>query len=271
MSEQLYFIKLDENKAKIELSKRLNSECDFSFRAYVDENYEDIKFQEIISKISENIDLLTNDEFLSIYHWFRAKNKLDNPNLDYRHSKDLLKQSMTECGLELFYESPSTSQVRKFHSIMSDYECHIESDINYLCKSVEFNNFLKYGICYTGELRIFLNKKYYKELDNKYDLEFEQKIDEIILNDGKKYRTMALTEFIVTYKYNLETIQLLPPLREFEKSMRDNESYSYPIEFNPILERERDLVSLAWVYDDLVVLWEELKNYTGTVLMIHDC
>lgn len=275
MAEELYFFKLNSIKAKSELIKILKISDNFTYSDYLLRYTEDkLNYQEIVSKVNESIELLSSDEFWSISSWIYEKVKLENSNLDYKDVSEVYEKTISDCGMELFYEIPSKTPVRKFHSILWDYECQMKTDIisplvDFKSKSEEFNNFLKYAICYTGELNLFLNHKYYKFEQENYNDDIQKEIDKIILNNGNKYHAMALNEFMNNQDYYIETINLTKPLTEFRKKTLHFPSVTYPKEFNEIMDREGDLISLAGVFYYLIELKEKIENYSGTVLMLH--
>jgi len=188
--------------------------------------------------------------------------------LNYTDQQKAVSNAISNSGMELFYEISSKTPVRKFHSTLVDYECQIQRDLEFKCKSEEFNHFLMYAICFSAELLLFLDKNYYKDvIDNEYDI--QNQIDEISLKYGKFYHELALKELKKNYEYNLETINLLPPLFKYRKNNMDLPSVSYPIVFNQIRERESDLINLANSYYNFLDLKEMTENYSGIIVRLH--
>ncbi|MBS7255138.1 hypothetical protein [Flavobacterium branchiicola] len=266
MAEELYFLKLNPNVAKIKLVHFLNVKDEFSYREYINKHSnKSLIFDDILKKIEVNIELLSRDEFMSIFYWFYRRIESLNSNLNYTDQEEKLHNQLSNCGMELFFEIPSKTPVRKFHSVLNDYECQ-KTDLSFICKSEEFNDFLKYGICFTGELFLFLNKYYYKD---ESDTEIQKEIEKINLNYGKSYHELALKEFMITYEFNIETINLLPSLLEFRRNTMHLSSVSYPDELSDLLSREDDLINLASIYYYFLDLREKLDNYSGTILRLH--
>ena len=273
--QELYFFKIDPIKARSELFNKLKIKDNFTYSEYLERNSEKkLNYIEIISRVNESIELLSRDEFWSISYWIYEKVELENSKLNYKDIKDLYQKNMFDCGMELFYEIPSKTPVRKFHSVLCDYECQMKTDImeplvDFKINSDEFNNFLKFAICFTGELNLFLNDKYYIYDQDVYNREIQKEIDKIILNDGHKYHAMALKEFINNQDNYIETINLTKPLTEFRKKTLHLSSVTFPKKFTKIMEREDDLISLAGVFYCFVELKNKIKNYSGTIVMLH--
>lgn len=266
MAEELYFLKLNTDVAKTKLIHFLNTEDEFSYREYINKHSDkSLIFDYILKKIEVNIESLSRDEFMSIFYWlYRRIESLDS-NLNYTDQEEKFHNELSNYGMELFFEIPSKTPVRKFHSVLDDYECQTR-DLEFICKSEEFNDFLKYAICFTGELYLFLNKYYYEDEN---ESEIQKEIDKISFNYGKHYHELALKEFMTTYEYNLETINSLPPLLEFRKNTMHLPSVSYPDELSDLLDRENDLINLAGSYYYFLDLKEKLGDYCGTILRLH--
>lgn len=269
MAEELYFFKLNSEKARTELIKQLKIDDHFSYQKYINKySDEELSFKEVIKKIEENIELLLFDEFWSINNWFYDRIVINNPNAGYDEQWSLFVKSMSSSGMNLFYDIPSKTPVRKFHSILGDYEHHMQTDIKKVCNSREFNDFLKYGICFSGELFLFLNDKYYKSgIDD--DLEFQKEIDEINLRYGNHYHEMALKELKELNEYNLETMSLIPSLLEFRRSTAHLSIVTYPTEMSEISDRESELLSFANSFYHFIALKKMTENYSGAILRLH--
>lgn len=276
MAEELYFYKLNSEKAKTELIQQLKVDDEFSYQKYSNKYAdEELNFEEVIRKIEENIELLSIDEFWSISNWFWQRIETNHPNIGYDEQYGLFIKLMSASGMELFYEIPSKTPVRKFHSILWDYECHMQTDIMHplvgnICKSLDFNDFLRYGICFSGELCLFLNHKYYKNGDDD-DLKFQKEIDEINWKHGTHYHEMALKELEKQNEYNLETMSLIPALLEFRRSTAHLSIVSYPTEMSELSNREDELLNFAASFYHFIELKEMTENYSGTILRLHSC
>jgi len=274
MAEELYFFKLDAEKARSELIKQLEIDDQFSYQKYIN-NYSDenLSFDEVTKKIKENIELLSIEEFWSISNWYSDRIENYYPNYDYDERQKLVDNSMSASGMDLFYEILSKTPVRKFHHILGDYESHMETDIIYplvdnVCKSSDFNNFLKYGICFSGELSIFINDNYYKE-GIEGALEFQKEIDDINLKYGNNYHKMALRELRKQLEYNLETMRLIPTLLEFRRSTAHLSIVTYPTEISEISNREGKLLDFASSFYNFIALKSVTDSYSGKILMLH--
>lgn len=176
---------------------------------------------------------------------------------------------MCNYGLDLFYDFNTTTQVRNFHELLGDYEYLTNQEIGYSCGSDELNGYLNYLISYTGELRIFLNKYYYKiGVSCDENLQIEQLISDINSKSNSYFHNLALSELEKSLEYNNETMQLVPPLIEFRRANQDK-SYTLPMELVEIEKRENKIISVTDLLYIASCLKEEIKNYDGKIIRLH--
>jgi hypothetical protein len=118
-------------------------------------------------------------------------------------------------------------------------------------------------------LSIFLNKHYYKNGDSSDEnLQIEQLIYDINLKSDNYFHNLALSEFEKSMGYNSETMQLVPKLIEFRQAQKDK-SYTLPMEFYEISEREDKIINVAALLNIALDLKEKIKNYDGKIIRLH--
>ncbi|CAA7386825.1 hypothetical protein CHRY9393_01125 [Chryseobacterium fistulae] len=143
MAEELYFIKTNPIIAKINLYNKLCRE-EKNITTFLDDDK--ITSLEIIkNKVKDSeIEKLTKEELLHIFSWF---------NNEYPSDNDEMKTQLFINGIDLFYEIPSLSHIKNFQQILSDYENLSEEKIKYILNSDTFNQFIIYGIFFTGMIQ----------------------------------------------------------------------------------------------------------------------
>jgi hypothetical protein len=139
MAEELYFIKTNQVAAKINLYNKLCREEDNVLQFLKDDKKTSLEL--IKKKIQENVDSLSQEEILSIFDWFKAK---------YNSDPEEIKTQLFVHGIDIFYEISSSSDVERFQQILSDYKKHSQTNFKYIFDSENFNQFLIYGIFFTG-------------------------------------------------------------------------------------------------------------------------
>ncbi len=275
MAEELYFIKLNVDKARTELVREFNSNSKFTYRDYLIKFTEEkLNYEKVVSKIEDNIEHLSLNEFWSIFLWFSKRVDFERLNLDLNKSIELFEKSMFDCGLDLFHEFTFKTPVRSFHSFLSDYEVLMRTDdmsplLDYKSKSEAFNNFLHYAICYSGKLTVFINKEFYHQEDEEEKLLVQNEMDKIVLNGGSQYLDLALKQFTDKQEYYIEAATLIQPMIEFRKSNAHVSSYSLPEMFNDLLNTEDSIVDEANAFYCLTELKEKMGNYSGTIVVLH--
>jgi len=275
MAEELYFIKLNVDKARTELVREFNSNSKFTYRDYLIKFTEEkLNYEKVVSKIEDNIEHLSLNEFWSIFLWFSKRVDFERLNLDLNKSIELFEKSMFDCGLDLFHEFTFKTPVRSFHSFLSDYEVLMRTDdmsplLDYKSKSEAFNNFLHYAICYSGKLTVFINKEFYHQEDEEEKLLVQNEMDKIVLNGGSQYLDLALKQFTDKQEYYIETATLIQPMIEFRKSNAHVSSYPLPEMFNDLLNTEDSIVDEANAFYCLTELKEKMGNYSGTIVVLH--
>jgi len=273
MSEQLYFFKFDKEIASNKLSTLIKEDVNFSYKQYLSENHsnnkKNLQFNTIVSKIDNNIELLSTEELWSLYFWFSERTEKLKPNIEYFSIAGKTHEEMRNYGLDLFYEFTTTSQVRYFYNLLGDYDSLTDKWIEDSCVSDELNGFLNYAICYCGELTIFLNKYYYKSHDtDDENLHIAQLINDINSKSNSYFHKLALSELERSKEYNNETMQLVPKVIEFRQA-NDGKSYEMPMELYEIEKRESKIISVACLLDTAISLKEEIKNYNGQIVRLH--
>lgn len=139
MAEELYFIKTNPTIAKINLYNKLCREEKNVLNFLSDDKK--TSFELIKTKIKDSVENLTKEELLQIFSWF---------NNEYKTDREEVKTQLFINGIDLFYEIPSTVDVVNFQQILSDYENYSKQKLNHLVDVQHFNQFLIYGIFYTG-------------------------------------------------------------------------------------------------------------------------
>lgn len=139
MAEELYFIKTNPTIAKINLYNKLCRE-EKNVLNFLSEDKK-TSFELIKTKIKDSVENLTKEELLQIFSWF---------NNEYKTDREEVKTQLFINGIDLFYEIPSTVDVVNFQQILSDYENYSKQKLNHLVDVQHFNQFLIYGIFYTG-------------------------------------------------------------------------------------------------------------------------
>ncbi|MFP3592503.1 hypothetical protein [Chryseobacterium sp. SIMBA_038] len=139
MAEELYFIKTNPTIAKINLYNKLCRE-EKNVLNFLSEDKK-TSFELIKTKIKDSVENLTKEELLQIFSWFSN---------EYKSDREEVKTQLFINGIDLFYEIPSTVDVVNFQQILSDYENYSKQKLNHLVDAQHFNQFLIYGIFYTG-------------------------------------------------------------------------------------------------------------------------
>ena len=197
MAEELYFIKTNPVTAKINLYNKLCREEE-SILNYLDDDKK-TSLELIKKKVQENVDTLSKEELLHIFDWFKAK---------YNDSEEVKTQLFVH-GIDVFYEIAS-SDIQNFLQILSDFEKHSNGKLNYIVDSNHFNQFLIYGIFFTGLINKEKGEESYQsdflksDYNNLYSLaetEFNSKSPEIILSNQNLYNHFTnLYDCIKFYK-----------------------------------------------------------------------
>ncbi|RMZ59263.1 hypothetical protein D1632_06330 [Chryseobacterium nematophagum] len=172
MAEELYFIKTNPIIAKINLYNKLCRE-EKNITTFLDDDK--ITSLEIIkNKVKDaEIEKLTKEELLHIFSWF---------NSEYPSDDDEMKTQLFINGIDLFYEIPSINHIKNFQQILSDYENLSEEKIKYILNSDTFNQFIIYGIFFTGMIQ--------KEKKGN-----EQILSDFLKPDHKSLYSMAESQF----------------------------------------------------------------------------
>lgn len=275
MSEELYFVKFNKEVARAELPELINNVNDpFPYHTYLLENqsnYEERLELEIITiKIKENIELLTVDELWTLVNWFSDRSDFlaDKRGENYVYHSPI--GQMSHYGLDLFFEIPSKTPVRKFHSLLNDFMALTNQDIDYRNDVDQLKMFCKYAICYCGEMMLFLNTHYYERAKNDpQNLKILEYISEINLASDGYYHQLALAEIEKSREYNLETAKLMLELSEFTRTQNHNSSYSIPLALSENSRRESAIIEDAFMFYRIVELRDLIKDYHGKVIRLH--
>ncbi|KQT24014.1 hypothetical protein ASG22_08295 [Chryseobacterium sp. Leaf405] len=255
MAEELYFIKTNPIVAKINLYNKLCREEETVMNFLNDDKKTSLEI--IKNKVKDSINMLSQDEFFNIVKWIT-----DPCKEDYNEVETQLFIN----GMDLFYEIPSKTPVRSFHSILSDYECLIEKDFSILMSSDDFNNFLIFGIFSSGLLSTFLDQYYYESPDTNDDLLL---LTKILKPAHERLFELAQTEFDSTLQTLEEDIIGLKKVVAFNRENLHESSATYPSEFKPFLQNEKEILSKAFSYNYFMELYEHTKFYKGSIIRLH--
>ncbi len=274
MSEELYFFRFNKDISRIRLSSLLRQEGGFSYKQFLaDHNSsfgDEVQFDNITRRIDENIEQITEEELGSLFYWFWERYEKSNSEIDYQHFDEKLNEELFRYGLDMFYEIPSKTPVRKFHSLLGDYKYLANKDFHESFDADELRGVLNYIICYTGELNIFLNIHYYKENENcERNQEIQKQIDEINSASDNYFHSLAIAELEQHRAYNIETLNLIPPVIEYRQANLDKPQFSLPEELWEIEERESDLLNIGVMYYIASEIREKLGNYAGKIIRLH--
>lgn len=254
MAEELYFFKTNPVVAKINLYNKLCREEE-TVMTFLDDDKK-TSLEIIKNKVKESINTLSQDEFFNVLSWITDPYKED----DYEFEMQLFIN-----GIDPFYEIPSKTPVRSFHRILTDYECLIEQDFTICMHSDDFNDFLVFGIFYSGLFSTFLDQYYYETQDTDDDLLLLIKM--LKPSHGKLFE-LAQNEF----DSHIKTLEKdMIGLKKIAALNRENlhKSFTYPPEFKPFLENETEILNKAFSYYYFMQLYEKTKYYKGTIVKLH--
>lgn len=255
MSEELYFIKTNPTVAKINLYNKLCREEEIVMNFLNDDKKTSLEI--IKNKVKDSINILSQDEFFNIVKW------ITDP---YKDDYNEVETQLFINGMDLFYEIPSKTPVRSFHQILSDYECLVEQDFSISMNSDDFNAFLIYGIFSSGLLSIFLDQHYYENTES--DPGLLLLIKTLKFNHEKLYE-FAQTEFNSNLKTLEEDIIGLKKVAAFNRENLHQSSTTYPSEFKPFLENEKEILTKANMNHFFSELYELTKFYKGNIVRLH--
>jgi len=139
MSEELYFIRINPNVAKINLYNKLCRE-ENTVLGFLEADSK-TSLELIKNKVQGGIHSLSEEEILNLYSWL---------NHQYNSDHEELKVQLFCNGIEIFYEITGENQVKIFQQIISDYEKISQKNLNFISDSENFNQFLIYGIFLTN-------------------------------------------------------------------------------------------------------------------------
>lgn len=139
MAEELFFIKTNPVAAKINLYNKICREETQVLNFLKKDKKTSLEI--IKNKLTESVESLTKEELLSIIDWFEN---------EYQSDKEEIKTQLFINGIDVFYEIPQKDHVDNFQKILSDYEKNAQCHLNFTFNCDSFNQFLIYGIFYTG-------------------------------------------------------------------------------------------------------------------------
>lgn len=139
MTEELYFIKTNPTVAKINLYNKLCRE-EKQVINFLDDDKK-VSLEIIKNKVKDSVENLNKEELLNIFSWLKA---------EYPSDKEEIKTQLFVNGLDIFYEIPTDDNIKRFQQILSDYEKISQRSFKYKFDSENFNQFLIYGIFFTG-------------------------------------------------------------------------------------------------------------------------
>ncbi|MBK1897792.1 hypothetical protein [Chryseobacterium paridis] len=154
MAEEIYFIKTNPTIAKINLYNKLCSE-ENAVLQYLDEDKK-TSLEIIKAKVKDSVENLSPEELRSIFHWFQTE--YDDKKTDPIACKEEIINQLFINGIDQFYQIPSTD-TPSFNQIISDYQKHSQSILDYKFSADTLSPFLIYGIFFTG----LINQSHGKE------------------------------------------------------------------------------------------------------------
>jgi len=275
MAEELYFFKLDKKLAVEKLLNLMLTEHEFSFKNYLSKNTnnDSENYDTILLQVENDITLLSQNNLIDIFYWISENNERSlYPSNDYKKYHKILIEELHTCGMDLFSQITSKTQVRAFHDIMSDYENKEaeDSSLPFNCSAKELTDFLDYFICFTGELSIFLHNTYYHRSDySKETKEIKQLIKEINLRSDGYYHNLALSQLKNEHQYNFETVKLSEKVRLLRQANKNKGTYTLSEGLSEISQRESALITRAGMLYYAIELREKLSKYNGTIVRLH--
>lgn len=139
MAEKLYFIKTNPVVAKINLYNKLCREEEHVLQFLEEDKKTSLEL--IKKKTLHHIDDISKEELEGILQWFNARCNAD---------PEELKAQLFIHGIDIFHEISDSSEAEIFHRILSDYAKHSEISLGYKTDADTFNQFLIYGIFFSG-------------------------------------------------------------------------------------------------------------------------
>ncbi|MDQ0592992.1 hypothetical protein QFZ37_001361 [Chryseobacterium ginsenosidimutans] len=139
MAEELYFIKTNPLVAKINLYNKLCREENIVINFLDDDKKTSLEIIKV--KVKENIERLSKEELLKLVEWFKT---------EFNTDQEEVKNQLFVHGIDLFYEIQNPVNINNFKQILSDYEKYSHTKHTHISDSEDFNNFLIYGIFFTG-------------------------------------------------------------------------------------------------------------------------
>lgn len=255
MAEELYFIKTNPVVAKINLYNKLCREEEAVMNFLADDKKTSLEI--IKNKVKNSIDTLSQDEFFNVMSWITDPHQEDHNEAETQ---------LYINGIDLFYEIPSKTPVRSFHEILNDYQCFVEQDFSISMNAGDFNNFLVYGIFFSGLISLFLDQHYYKNNDTDEELVVLMKTLKI---SHPKIYELAQAEFDSYLGTLEEDIIGLKKVAEFRRENNHKSYLEYPSEFNTFLTDEKEIISKASIYYYLTELYDHTKFYKGNIVKLH--
>lgn len=265
MAEELYFFKFDKDKARNILTQMISTIEPFSYQCYLED--ESVNYNHVYLQVENDVEHLSSEELWSLYTWFSEKHEVLSPKQSYSELEKTIRSDMFDAGLDLFFEIPSKTPVRKFHELLRDYEHHSKQELELTCSQNQFAGFLNYLICYTGSLQLLMNKDYYEYPNNhKENVAINALINSIPSTDY--CHDFARTQIELEKKDYLKTIAAIKQLIQFRRTqLKQNDPL--PKEFAPIAKQERNLINKASILYLGIELKEKLSNYKGLITRLH--
>ncbi|MDR6404701.1 MULTISPECIES: hypothetical protein [Chryseobacterium] len=205
MAEELYFIKTNPVTAKINLYNKLCQE-EQDVLNYLDDDKK-TSLELIKKKVLENVENLSKEELLNLFNWFNAKCNGDHEEL---------KTQLFVHGIDIFHEILSPSNVQSFQQILSDYEKYSQRITNHIFDPEKFNQFLIYGIFFTGFINKEKGEEYiladflksdYKNLYSHAEEEFNSKKTELLSQENIYNHFTDLYDCTKFYKNSIIKLQ----------------------------------------------------------------
>lgn len=150
MAEKLYFIKTNPVVAKINLYNKLCREEEHILQFLEEDKKTSLEL--IKKKTLHHIDDISKEELEGILKWFNARCS-DDP--------EELKVQLFIHGIDIFHEISDSPETETFHQILSDYEKHLEISLGYKTDADTYNQFLIYGIFFSGMMNKNSDKNFH--------------------------------------------------------------------------------------------------------------
>lgn len=269
MGQELYIFKLNQQRAKDQLTQTLSKKSASSYKKYLADStyYQTLSFEDIVQKAATDIEQISIEELWSLFHWFYDEVEQENPAADYQEIENQFHQKMSENGLDLCYEIPSKTPVNNFFLTLGTYNGLNNSNLRYDYDAKELQQFLDYAVCLKGKIYKLLIEHYYHNDKSKLeDYSMMAYRLEVIAYDNPEAYALANQQFNHEKKYFLETIQEIVAFFKVNKRLS---SYQVDSEYGQISRKESEIINSAAQFYYVCSFHDILMGYQGRVKMLH--